>query len=296
MKLLLYGRYTARTDVQAICQFLVFARQQGIDVLVLQDYADALGAHDGFARHQHLLTRTCATMAEAMPVDYVYCVGGDGTMLDAVRFVGRTQVPVLGINAGRLGFLAGANQDELETATRLLLDNAWQEDRRTMIEVESGDEKLFGEDNFGMNEVTIHKANSNEMITIHAYLNGEFLNSYWADGLIISTPTGSTAYNLACGGPIIEPHSRIFVMTPIAPHSLTVRPVVIEDDSVVSFEIESRSGKVMVAIDNRSVLVNNRVEFAIRKSATPARLIKFSKGTYFSTLRTRLNWGLDARN
>jgi NAD+ kinase len=195
-----------------------------------------------------------------------------------------------------LGFLASISQHELCAVTDDLIRNAWRDDRRTMVEVEAEPTGIFGDYNYGLNEVTIHKSHSNEMITVHTYINGELLNSYWADGLIIATPTGSTAYSLACGGPILTPQAGAFVITPIAPHSLTVRPIVIPDSSVISFEIESRSGQVIVALDNRTEIVNNNIALAVRKASFDTRLVKLMPRSFYHTLRTRLNWGLDTRN
>jgi NAD+ kinase len=226
----------------------------------------------------------------------MYSIGGDGTLLDAVRLVGKNPIPILGINVGRLGFLTHATLDNLPQLTNELSKNNFLVEARSLIIAETEPHNIFGNENYGLNEVTIHKANSNEMIVIHVYVNGEFLNTYWADGLIISTPTGSTAYSLACGGPIISPRSNTFVLTPIAPHSLTVRPIILPDDIIISFEVESRSGQALVAVDNRTTLVQNHQEIAIRRADFDIQLVRLPNRSYFDTLRYRLNWGLDVRN
>ena len=206
-------------------------------------------------------------------------------------------VPVLGVNFGRLGFLTTITQANLYNATEELMRDMYKVDLRTAIVVESNPKGLFEEYNLGLNDFTIHKTQSNEMITVHTYINGEFMNSYWGDGLIIATATGSTAYSLSCGGPIIHPNSGAFVITPVAPHSLTVRPVILSDDYVISFEIESRTGKAMVALDTRSQEINNKMEIAVRKAKEKIKLVRVASSTgYFNNLRGRLMWGRDSRN
>lgn len=294
MKIALFGRLTKTTLPEVLAEFFAFARERGIEMHALAGYADELktlgldlGSY-GIATYHDI--------AEVADANFVYCLGGDGTILDAVRFIGATRLPILGVNAGRLGFLASVNQQELQTATLDLLANAWKPDVRTMLSVQAKPNPIFVGYNNGLNEVTIHKANSNEMITIHTYVNGEFLNSYWTDGLVISTPTGSTAYSLACGGPILSPTTASFVVTPIAPHSLTVRPMVIPDTAVISLAIESRSGAALVALDNRTELISDHTELAVRKSELAATLVRLPARSYFQTLRGRLSWGLDSRS
>lgn len=290
MRIALYGRLTKKTNLEVLRDFFDYLRGEGIQFCVHTDYAQALG---------NVLPKgtDCFDQKNGLDgCDFLYSIGGDGTILDAVRTVGLRGIPVLGVNAGRLGFLASVSQYELQLATADLLRNAWKLDKRAMLTIEAQPGPIFDGQNFGLNEVTIHKANTNEMITVHCYINGEFMNAYWTDGLIISTPTGSTAYSLACGGPIISPRSGTFVITPIAPHSLTVRPIVIDDESVVSLGIESRSGQALVAIDNQTQLVPETIELAVRKADFTANLVKLPSRSYFSTLRNRLNWGLDNRN
>jgi NAD+ kinase len=209
--------------------------------------------------------------------------------------VGTLGIPILGVNVGRLGFLAQTFPKDLIPTTQLLLQNRCKIDERSMLEINSSPIPIFKDAPFGLNEVTLHKSHSNDMIIIHAYVNGEFLNSYWCDGLMISTSTGSTAYSLSCGGPIIMPSSGVFVITPIAPHSLTVRPFIIPNTSVISLEIESRSGQALVAIDSRTELVPDNFEIAVKKANFKAKLVQLPDSNYFNTLRSRLNWGVDSR-
>ena len=223
-------------------------------------------------------------------------LGGDGTLLDTVSLIRDSQIPVIGINFGRLGFLASINKDDIVSAIDSLVNKKFTLDNRALLTVES-DLALFGDENFALNDVTIHKRDTSAMMIIHAYLNGEFLNSYWADGLILATPTGSTAYSLSCGGPIIFPQSNNFVVTPISPHNLNVRPVVLSDTNIVSFEIEGRSSKYLLSCDSRTeVLDTGSTKISIKKSDFEINLIRLNSEDYLSTLRKKLLWGIDTRN
>jgi NAD+ kinase len=295
MNLAFYGRVTRSTDYDAICRFLRLLRDEGNPYTVYGPYAQRLAEHERFADCQSLLEPRFEAAAEVADVDFLFCIGGDGTLLDAVHFLQRIQLPIVAVNAGRLGFLASVGQHELVQVYRQLQHDNWQPDERMLVEATSLPTQVFPGWPCALNEITIHKANTNEMLMVHAYVNGEFLNSYWADGLILSTPTGSTAYNLACGGPIILPSAESLVLTPIAPHSLTVRPVILSTGCVVSFQIESRSGQAMIALDNRTELIPERLEIAVNRSQTTLKLVRFTDKTFFNTLRTRLNWGVDSR-
>ncbi|MCS6904445.1 MAG: NAD kinase [Bacteroidia bacterium] len=292
MKIVLYGRLTKNTCFSALASFFRFLDLEKIEYTVYHLYAEELLNSEVLKDYK---LPTFRSYQEIQGFDFLYSIGGDGTILQSVPFAIEANLAILGVNVGRLGFLAGVSQYDLITATQDLQRGAWREESRSLVEVETN-APIFGMHNYGLNEVTIHKSNTNEMITVHTFVNGEFMNSYWADGLIIATPTGSTAYSLACGGPIIFPISDVFVLTPIAPHSLTVRPVILPDRVVISFEIESRSGQALIAIDNRTILVNNSIEIAIKKSSFKVRLVKLKEQSYFMTLRKRLNWGVDTRN
>lgn len=297
MRLAIFGRLTANTNLDQLGQFFDYLHCHRIPFSIHHEYAEELAGLAAFAPHHSHLASTFSEMREVAECDYLFSLGGDGTLLDAIRYIGHLEIPIVGVNFGRLGFLASGQQEDLLSITDGLRLGSYKLDTRKMIQVDSNPALNFGGHNVGLNEVTLHKANSNEMIVIHTYINGEFLNTYWADGLIISTPTGSTAYSLACGGPIMMPSADVFVLTPIAPHSLTVRPFIVPDNAVVSFELESRSGQALVAVDSRTELVNTQtVEIAIRRAPTLAKLVKVNAPSYFSTLRTRLNWGRDTRN
>ena len=216
-------------------------------------------------------------------------------MLDTLHLVRNSQIPVAGINMGRLGFLADIHKEEINVLVDSIEQGTYTVEERTLISVETS-KPVFGVVNYGLNEFTIHKTDSSSMIVVHVYLNGEFLNSFWADGLIVATPTGSTAYSLSCGGPIVFPSSGTFVLTPVAPHNLNARPIIIADDTVLSFEVECRSNNFLCSIDSRSVNIDNTIQLAVRKADFTFRILRMPESSYLSTLREKLNWGEDSRN
>ena len=238
---------------------------------------------------------------ELADMDFVISVGGDGTLLDTVSYVGAMEIPMIGINTGRMGFLATIAKEDIEKAIDVLFSKQFTIEDRTLISLDTDLQldksmRLFGGTAFGLNEFTIHKRDTSSMITVHTYIDGEYLNSYWADGLIVSTPTGSTGYSLSCGGPLISPASKNFVITPVSPHNLNVRPIVVPDDSVISFRIEGRSEKFLISLDSRSMAVDASVQLTVRREKFVAKLVKFYDYSFFDTLRQKLNWGYDMRN
>jgi NAD+ kinase len=228
-------------------------------------------------------------------IEFLVSLGGDGTLLDTVTLVRDKNIPVLGINFGRLGFLASIGKEDLGTAIQALVKRSFVIDKRSLVHLDASEE-LFGDVPYGLNEFAIHKTDVSPMIKIHTYLNGEFLNTYWADGLIVSTPTGSTGYSLSCNGPIVFPESGSFVITPVAPHNLNVRSIVVPDDNVISFEIEGRVDDFICALDSRRQLVNKNVQLAIKREAFTMSLVRLNENNFLQTLRSKLMWGLDTRN
>lgn len=236
-----------------------------------------------------------AEKRQVTEMDFVISVGGDGTLLDAVCLVGSSEIPIMGINTGRLGFLATIAKDDIAHAIQVLSAKKYTVEDRSLVSLDS-DPELFDGLTFGLNEFTIHKRDTSSMITVHTFINGEYLNSYWADGLIVSTPTGSTGYSLSCGGPLISPLAKNFVITPVSPHNLNVRPMVVSDDSEISFKIEGRSEKFLVSLDSRSTPVDASVTLKIKKEKFVTKLVKCHEYSFFDTLRQKLNWGFDMRN
>jgi NAD+ kinase len=266
----------AEMSVEVICSksFFDFISQEQLKIRISQIY------------HNH----------KDFPLtDFFISVGGDGTILESVTHIGKYEIPILGINAGRLGFLATTSPANISIALQNLFKGFYSVEDRILVKVESNIE-LFEGVNFGLNEFTITKRDTSSMIVLHTYINGEYLNSYWADGLIVSTPTGSTGYSLSCGGPVVLPQSNNFIISPISPHNLNVRPMIVSDDSIISFEVEGRSNNFLVSLDSRWQIIEANVQIAVKKQNFVAKLIKFNAENFLDTLRKKLNWGLDVRN
>lgn len=227
--------------------------------------------------------------------DFFITLGGDGTILEAFTYVRGSEVPVVGINLGRLGFLASIEKKRIREAIVLLKRGMYTIEERGTIYLESNF-PLFGETPFALNDCTLLKRDTSSMITVHTYINGAYLNSYWADGIIVATPTGSTGYSLSCGGPVIFPDSGNFVITPVAPHNLNVRPIVISDDSVVSFEIEGRAENFLCTLDSRFEMVTSAHQLAVRKNDFKLKLVQLYDIGFLETIRNKLAWGVDSRN
>ncbi|MES2618597.1 MAG: NAD kinase [Bacteroidota bacterium] len=292
MKIGLYAK-VIHTEKQwlLIQEIIEFLSAEGVDVYL----------HEHLSEQIQLFTRAVSALPvfpklsiQNKAIDYLVSIGGDGTILDAVEVVADSGVPLIGVNTGRLGFLANVNTDGLKQAFNELKRGSYQLDKRNLLQLESNQE-LF-QFNYALNDFVIHKKETSSMITVHAFLNGEPLNSYWADGLIVATPTGSSGYSLSCGGPILFPKSGSLVVTPIAPHNLNVRPVIIPDDQVLSFEIEGRSSHFLASLDSRSVTITDQVQIAIRKADFHVNLVRFEGDTYLKTLRNKMLWGMDQRN
>ena len=231
---------------------------------------------------------------EIKDVDLLLSIGGDGTLIETVSYGTTYGIPVLGLNLGRLGFLATVNYEDFDQCLDLIYQQNYSIEERALIELNSPEAKIDGS-SFALNEFTITKKDSANMIVVHTYVNDKFLNSYWADGIIVSTPTGSTGYSLSCGGPIVTPDSNIFIVSPICPHNLNVRPLVIPDNSVIKFEIEGRLRNFLISLDSRSKSVTTTTDLSIKKASEVAKLISLEHH-FFDTLRNKLSWGLDKRN
>jgi len=228
-------------------------------------------------------------------IEFVFSLGGDGTILDSVSWVGNLEIPIVGINMGRLGFLASISIDKIVDVVDAIENSTYIIDKRNMLTVEAN-KPLFNEYPFALNEFTIQRSDTSSMITVHTYLNGEHLNSYWADGLIISTATGSTGYSLSCGGPIIYPNNDNFIVTPVAPHNLNVRPLVVSDDVVLSLQIEGRTKKFLTTLDSRVESIDNTFEIAIKKAPFQAFLLRLNDMNFLNAIKEKLHWGEDLRN
>lgn len=228
-------------------------------------------------------------------IDMLISFGGDGTMLDTITFVGGTDIPIIGINLGRLGFLAAISEEDIDSALQSLIAGSYTIEKRTLLHLDAN-ESLFGDSPFALNEFTIHRKDSSSMIKIHTYLNGEFLNTYWSDGLIVATPTGSTGYSLSCGGPVVFPQASNFIITPVAPHNLNLRSIVVPDNVIISFEVEGRSDTFLCTLDSRSETITTQTQLAIRKENFNISLVRPHEHNFLNTIRQKLYWGIDKRN
>ena len=292
MNICIYGRPGQINQIELTAGIIAILLNKGHQVSMYRPYFEFVKAQ---IKLQSEVKCVNSTAELAIGTDFLFSVGGDGTLLDTVFIVKDTNIPIVGINTGRLGFLASISKEEIENAIESLGKGHFALDPRTLLRLESN-LPIFHQENIALNEFTIHKKETSSMITIHMYLNGEYLNSYWADGIMISTPTGSTGYNLSCGGPIIVPQSESFVITPIAPHNLTVRPIVVSDKNVISLEVEGRSQHFMATLDSRSATIDSSYQLAVRKEDYQINLVRLNSENFLQTLRKKLNWGLDTRN
>ena len=292
MKVAIYSRVLEDSQQKDLHLFFDELEKLWIEPMIFIDYYEEI-------KDQVKLPENTSTffLSEDLTdaIDFIISLGGDGTLLDTVTLVRNKNIPVMGINFGRLGFLASIGRDEMEIAVNALMKRTMVIDKRVMIHLDSNI-PLFGHVPYGLNEFAIHKRDTAPMIKIHTYLNGEFLNTYWADGLIVATPTGSTGYSLSCNGPVVFPESGSFVITPVAPHNLNVRPIVVPDDNIISFEVESRSDFIICALDSRREIINKNVELAVRKESFMFNLVRLNEINFLQTLRTKLTWGFDKRN
>ena len=293
MKIAIYGKRLEPEHKAAIELLFNLLKKNDVDFLIHKNLESNLkllnlehfDKYDFFKNHRELKAG----------IDYMITIGGDGTFLDTILLVKDLNIPILGINTGRLGFLSNTPTSDIKKAIQGIINNDFTIEKRSLLRLDS-ERKLFGRGNHALNEISVLKSDSSSMITIHVALNGNHLNSYWTDGLIISTATGSTAYSLSCGGPIIMPGSGNFVLTPIAPHNLNVRPIVVDDDAVVTLSVESRSEKNLVALDSRSTSLKNGEILTIRKADYKISIIQLNDQSFVNSLKNKLNWGLDHRN
>lgn len=228
-------------------------------------------------------------------IDMAISIGGDGTFLKMVGYIRSSGIPVMGINTGRLGFLANIPTESFEEKLAFVKKKQYVFQKRSLLRIET-EESIFGDQNFAFNEMTVHKKDTSSMITVHASIDGNYLNSYWADGLIASTPTGSTAYSLSCGGPIITPGCQVHILTPIAPHNLNVRPVVVPDHLPIELTVEGRDRKYLLTLDSDSKAVKNGTKITLYKADFMINVFKFEENNFLDTIRNKMMWGLDKRN
>lgn len=289
MKFALFGNtFQAKKSVH-IERLLTILQKHQAEVFICQDFYDFL------TKEQHMNIHVAGTFNDNdFNADMVLSIGGDGTFLKAASRVGNRNIPILGINTGRLGFLADVSPEDMEDTFDDIYNHNYKIEDRSVLQVSCDGQELKGYP-YGLNEIAILKRDSSSMIAIHASINGAPLTTYQADGLVIATPTGSTAYSLSIGGPIIVPHSNTIAITPVAPHSLNVRPIVINDDWEITLDVESRSHNFLIAIDGRSETCSEGTRLFIRKAPYQIKVVKRPNHIFFHTLRDKMMWGADGR-
>lgn len=292
MQIAIYSRGFVADDLPNIQLLLDELQREEIDAIIYEPFYRSLQPHITLPAGQATFLRAEDLYGNT---DILVSLGGDGTLLDTVCYVRDKNIPVLGINFGRLGFLASIGKEDIHAAVQALQHRTYIVDKRTLLHLDCN-VPLFGDVPYALNDFTIHKKDTSAMVKIHTYLNGEFLNTYWADGLIVATPTGSTGYSLSCGGPVVFPEAGSFVITPVAPHNLNVRPIVVPDNNIISFEVEGRSDQFLATLDSRMETIDNTVQLAVKKEDFTLSLLRLDDSNFLHTLRNKLLWGIDARN
>ncbi|GAB1454594.1 NAD kinase [Draconibacterium sp.] len=293
MKVAVFGTSLSQSFTPVLNEFFGFLKSSKIEVQLFKPFHSFLVNElkeepyfTSFFHSYHDFDNQC---------DFIFSVGGDGTFLQSVLNIRNFDIPVVGVNSGRLGFLADISEDQVHNALTNIFNHEYTVIERSMLQVNfEGSENM--DFNFALNEMTVLKTDTSSMINISAYLDKELLNNYWADGLIIATPTGSTAYSLSVGGPIITPDSENFVITPLAPHNLTIRPLVVPDNYEIRLKVEGRGTQFLASLDSRSVAVDQSTEIKIRKANFKLKTLQLPDQTFFTTLRNKLMWGVDRRN
>lgn len=292
MLVALYNRTFDEQDIPTLQRIVKMLEDHNLSLVIYKDFYERIEPHYPFKSKPRVFTGRFDLPANT---DMLFSLGGDGTLLDTVSFVGNSNTPLIGINLGRLGFLAAISEEELEEAILSLVRGSYTIEKRTLLHLDSS-LPLFDGSPYALNEFTINRKDSSSMIKIHTFLNGEFLNTYWADGLIVATPTGSTGYSLSCGGPVVFPQTSSFVITPVAPHNLNTRPIVVPDDNVISFEVEGRANQFLCTLDSRTEAITSDVQLAVKKENFTISLVRPDEHNFLKTIRQKLYWGVDKRN
>ena len=294
MKVAIYGQYYQNSTEPIINDIFVFFNKNNVEMIIESHFLMMLNERK--IVENKYKTFTSHTELDSS-FDMLISIGGDGTILRAATLVQDSGVPILGINAGRLGFLATVQKENIATFLQLVLDKKYTISKRTLLSLSSSSpNKSIEEMNFAMNEITVSRKDTTSMITIDTYLNGEYLNSYWADGLIISTPKGSTGYSLSCGGPILTPDVKSLVITPLAPHNLNARPLVVPDETEIRLKVTGREANYLVSLDSRVTSVKNESILTLKKTPFEINMVEIQGETFLKTLRNKLLLGEDKRN
>lgn len=293
MKIAVYGRFFKEDVFIYVKELFQVLAKNKTEVLVEYNFYKLIQAHGKIS----LKYNTFKTNKDLVDVDMLVVVGGDGTFLRSIVYVKDSNIPILGLNVGRLGFLANVQKDKIKQAVKAIINKEYKIIERSLLQVHTIPKmKDCSEFNIALNEITIVRKNSTAMITVKTYLDNEFLTTYWADGLIIATPTGSTGYSLSCGGPVISPKSKNIILTPIAPHNLNARPLVIPDETKIKLKITGREKQALLSLDSRIMTIPNNAEVFIEKATYTIKTIQLDNQSFFKTLREKLLWGEDIRN
>ncbi|MDD2964957.1 MAG: NAD kinase [Bacteroidales bacterium] len=290
MKIAIFARSVHHEDVGLIHKLLKVLDALNIEAVFYKPFLDRIGAG---------LPTGFKVFADQSEIDdsfsFIFSIGGDGTLLDTLGFAAPNNIPIMGINTGRLGFLSTISPHQVELAIDCLVNHDYKLEERSLVELISTGLQI-NDYNYALNEISIQKSNPTTMLTINVSVDGEYLNSYWGDGIMIATPTGSTAYSLSCGGPIMAPNSKSLIITPIAPHNLTVRPIVVPDSSRISLSVEGRDTSFIIGLDSRTHVVSTDSTCEVRRAGKTARIVRLPGNHFFTTIRRKLAWGLDLRN
>jgi len=291
MKIAIYGQSSDKVSEKIFSEILKIANDRNIFLIIEKKYNSIISKN---LQHNHQLFTSHYDLDNS--IDLMITIGGDGTLLRSITYVRDLGIPIIGINSGRLGFLATLNQEMLNSELDIILNRGYEIRERTLLEVSFEKKSKLSDFNFALNEVSVGRENTTSMIEIKTNLDGEYLNTYWADGLIISTPTGSTGYSLSCGGPIMTPTSQTFSITPIAPHNLNARPLIISDETNIELSVKGREESHLLSLDSRIISLTNDTKIKIKKANYKIKLASFSNNSFYKTLRNKLLWGEDKRN
>jgi NAD+ kinase len=293
MKFAIHGRVFKPESSSAIQELFDELNNHDISYQISKSFTEILKE----AKISFEESKNFNSSSDLLDIDIAISIGGDGSFLETLGLVANKEIPVLGINFGRLGFLTDIQPQNIKKTIKKIAAKQYKIDERLMLSADANNDFFKLGMNFALNEIAISKTDTSSMIVVHAYIDGEFLNSYWADGLMVSTPTGSTGYNLSCGGPLVMPHSENFIITPICPHNLFVRPMIVSSQSKITLKVESRSNNFLVSMDSRAAIIGDDVgEIRISLEKFKAKLVKVDGLSFLSTLRKKLNWGDDIRN
>lgn len=294
MKIAIFGQYYQNNTAEIVTKVVAFLQERKVALYFESTFLKSL-------QEKNIITSSYPSYSNYDELDSdfeaVISIGGDGTILKAATFIRDKNIPIIGINAGRLGFLATVQFENIETLLQKVLHNEYAVSKRSLLSITTLPQyENFEVLDFALNEVTVARKDTTSMITIETYLDGEYLTSYWADGLIISTPTGSTGYSLSCGGPVLTPNVESFVITPMAPHNLNARPLVITDDTEIELRISGREAHYLISLDSRIAAVSNDTVVQIKKAPFTISIIEFKEESFLNTIRKKLLWGADKRN